>query len=73
MEGEMKRKGGEPKYGSVSIPMGILEEIDYLIERLRYWPSRSAFIREACLEKIRRERERLREVERRRRESSPGD
>ena len=41
--------------------MGVLEEVDKLIEELRYWPSRSAFIREACLEKIRAERRRLRE------------
>ena len=50
------------KYGAVSIPMGILEEIDTLIKELRYWPSRGAFIREACLEKIRSERQRLTEV-----------
>ena len=49
------------KFGSVSLPMGILEAIDALIEDLRYWPSRSAFVREACLEKIRRERDRLKE------------
>ncbi|MEM2150703.1 MAG: ribbon-helix-helix protein, CopG family [Candidatus Bathyarchaeia archaeon] len=34
----------------------ILEEIDELIEELGYWPSRSAFVREACLEKIKREK-----------------
>lgn len=50
------------KYGGVSIPTGILEEIDILIHELRYWPSRSAFVREACLEKIREERQRLREL-----------
>jgi metal-responsive CopG/Arc/MetJ family transcriptional regulator len=55
--GEEKRK-----YGAVSIPMGILEEIDALISELRYWPSRGAFVREACLEKIRNERERLKEL-----------
>jgi len=69
----LSNKEEKPKYGSASIPMGILEEIDYLIEKLRYWPSRGSFIREACLEKIRRERERLREIERRRSTSSPGD
>ena len=50
------------KFGSVSLPMGILEAIDALIEELRYWPSRSSFVREACLEKIRRERDRLKEL-----------
>ena len=48
------------KYGTVSISMGILEAIDSLIEELRYWPSKSSFVREACLEKIRNERNRIR-------------
>jgi len=51
------------KYGTISIPMGIIEQIDFLIKELRYWPSRGAFVREACLEKIRLERNRLRERE----------
>lgn len=46
-------------FSSASIPIGVLEEIDRLICDLRYWPSRSAFVREACIEKIRREQERL--------------
>ncbi|MBS7634149.1 hypothetical protein KEJ34_01425 [Candidatus Bathyarchaeota archaeon] len=46
-------------FGAVSVPMPILEEIDYLIEDLGYWPSRSSFVREACLEKIEREIERV--------------
>jgi len=58
MHGEKK----ERKYGAASISIGVLEEIDKLIEELRYWPSRSAFVREACLEKIRRERQTLEEL-----------
>ena len=54
--GEEKTKR---KFGTVSIPIGVLEAIDALIEELRYWPSRSSFAREACLEKIRTERDRL--------------
>ena len=50
----------KPKYVTVSIPTGIAREIDSLIEELGYWPSRGAFVREACLEKIREERRRLR-------------
>ena len=50
------------KFGSVSLPMGILEAMDALIEELRYWPSRGAFVREACLEKIRMEKDRLKEA-----------
>lgn len=54
-----KRKG---KYVTISLPKGIADEIDRLIDELRYWPSRGAFAREACLEKIREEQRRLNEL-----------
>lgn len=53
----MSEEEKKRKFGSVSISIGILEEIDKLIEELRFWPSRSAFVREACIEKMRHERE----------------
>jgi len=49
------------KYRTVSLLNSIAEEIESLIEELGFWPSVSAFVREACLEKIREERRRLRE------------
>ena len=49
------------KFSGVSLPLAILLEIDLLIKELGFWPSRSAFVREACLEKIRRERQELKE------------
>jgi Arc/MetJ-type ribon-helix-helix transcriptional regulator len=49
-------------YTTVSIPRAIAIEIDALIESLGYWPSRSSFVREACLEKIRHEKQRVREL-----------
>lgn len=48
------------KYVSISLPTGISNEMDKLIDELGHWPSRGAFVREACLEKIREERRRLR-------------
>ena len=51
--------GEKKRYVTVSIPNGIAQEIDKLIKELRYWPSKSAFVREACLEKIRKERQKL--------------
>lgn len=59
--GERRRKR-KVEFSAVSIPKSILMEIDELIERLGYWPSRSAFVREACLEKIERELKRLEEL-----------
>ena len=50
------------KYVTVSIPRGIAKDIDGLIEELGYWPSKSSFVREACLEKIWSERKKLREL-----------
>jgi len=47
------------KYVTVSILQGIADAIDALIEELGFWPSRGAFVREATLEKIRAEQERL--------------
>lgn len=50
------------EFSAVSVPIPILEEIDKLIEELGYWPSRSSFVREACLEKIEYERDRLKKL-----------
>ena len=52
----------DSKYATVSIPRGIADAVDELIEELGYWPSRGAFVREACLEKIREEQKRLMEL-----------
>lgn len=49
------------KYVTISLPRGISDEIDALIAELGYWPSRGAFVREACLAKIKEERRRLRD------------
>jgi Arc/MetJ-type ribon-helix-helix transcriptional regulator len=50
------------KYVTVSIPRGIARDIDSLIQELGYWPSKSSFVREACLEKIWSERKKIREL-----------
>ena len=50
------------KYVTVSIPKAIADKIDEIIEELGYWPSRSSFVREASLEKIRAETRRLQEL-----------
>ncbi len=48
-----------PRYVTVSIPKAIAAKIDAIIGALGYWPSRSSFVREACLEKISVEERRL--------------
>jgi len=52
----------EKRYVTVSLPVGIVKAIDALMEELGYWPSRGAFVREACLEKIWSERKKIREL-----------
>lgn len=42
----------ESRYVTVSLPVGIARDIDELIRETQYWPSRGAFVREACLDKI---------------------
>lgn len=46
------------KYRTVSLPTGVTDEVQTLIEELGYWPSVSAFVREAAMEKIRWEQKR---------------
>lgn len=51
-----------PKWTSVSFPKEMIEAIRKLIEELKYWPSASAFCREAVLDKIRKEKQVLKEL-----------
>lgn len=50
------------KYVTISLPKAIAGAIDELIEELGYWPSRGSFVREAALDKIRKERKVLKEL-----------
>ncbi len=47
------------KYRTVSLPWGVAEAIERLIEELGYWPSMGAFVREASIKMIREEWPRL--------------
>jgi len=47
----------QEKFGMVLVPIEVLEEADVLIKKLQRWSSREDFVEEACLEKIRREKE----------------
>ena len=48
------------KYKTVSLPRGVSDLIEKLIEELGLWPSVGAFAREACIKMIREEWPRLR-------------
>ena len=45
------------KWTTVSLPRDLAGDITKLIDKRGYWPSMGAFVREAALEKLRREEE----------------
>jgi len=49
-------------YSTVSLHNKVLAEVDRLVKDTGFWPSRSAFVREAVIEKIKREWQALRET-----------
>jgi len=50
-----QREPKKTKYKTVSIPRGLTDDIQKLMDEYGYWPSMSAFVREAALEKLKRE------------------
>ena len=50
------------KWTSVAFPKEIVETIRKLIDDLKYWPSVTSFCREAVLEKIKQEKNVLKEI-----------
>lgn len=55
----MVREKRRQLYSSISIPTRLLQEIEKLVKELSYWPTKTAFIREACLEKMEKHRDEL--------------
>ncbi|GAH56351.1 unnamed protein product [marine sediment metagenome] len=51
------------KYRTVSIPIGIADDIKEIIEKLGYWPSVGAFVREATVKMVTEWQDRLKETE----------
>lgn len=44
------------KYKTVSLPTGLTDDIQEIMNKFGYWPSLGSFVREAALEKLKRER-----------------
>lgn len=53
-----RRRRAKVKYRTLSIPDKLAEKVDELIRTVGFWPSVSAFTREAVLEKIEKEQRR---------------
>ncbi|GAH25029.1 unnamed protein product, partial [marine sediment metagenome] len=48
--------GSGTTFPGFSLPKGLADDIQKIIDEFGYWPSLGAFIREAALEKLRREK-----------------
>lgn len=46
----------------LSIPTAIADDVDEVLSERGYWPSKGAFVREACIEKIWNERRKIQEL-----------
>jgi len=53
-----ERKKRNP-YTSISLPSPLVEYIEKRVKELGYWPTKTAFIREACLDKLEKYRKEL--------------
>lgn len=62
MSDRAERKKTRLRYSSISIPISLIREIEKLVRELGYWPTKTAFIREACLEKMEKHRNALRDL-----------
>jgi len=46
-------------FSSISLPTPLINEIERVVRQLGYWPNKTAFIREAVMEKLERYRKEL--------------
>lgn len=53
-----KRKARGP-FSSISFPTPLIKEVEKVVEELGYWPNKTAFIREAVMEKLEKRRKEL--------------
>lgn len=52
MAGREEKEKRRLHYSSISIPTPLMKEIEMVVKEFKYWPTKTAFIREACLEKL---------------------
>jgi metal-responsive CopG/Arc/MetJ family transcriptional regulator len=52
METARQEKTVKAAFSSISLPTPLMKEIEKVVEEMGYWPNKTAFIREAVMEKI---------------------
>lgn len=48
----VKEKKGRREFRTISLPATLVEEVERVAEELKYWPTKTDFVREAVLEKL---------------------
>jgi len=41
------------RFSTISLPTPLIEEVEGIVEKFKYWPTKTDFVREAVLEKLR--------------------
>ncbi|RLI46842.1 hypothetical protein DRO69_02210 [Candidatus Bathyarchaeota archaeon] len=59
MEKAKEKKKTRGSFSSISFPTPLIKEIENIVEELGYWPTKTAFIREAVMEKLEKHRKEL--------------
>lgn len=59
MERAREKKKARGFFSSISFPTPLIKEVKKIVEALGYWPTKTAFIREAVMEKLERHRKEL--------------
>jgi Arc/MetJ-type ribon-helix-helix transcriptional regulator len=47
-----KDSKGRGEFRTISLPAPLIERVEKVIEKLKYWPTKTDFVREAVLEKL---------------------
>ena len=49
---EPKNTLGKSKFSTISLPTPLVEEVERIVLEFKYWPTKTDFVREAVLEKL---------------------
>ncbi|MHA1210526.1 MAG: hypothetical protein ACTSRF_15060 [Candidatus Freyarchaeota archaeon] len=49
----IRKKKGRTRFSTISLPTSLIEEVERIVEEFKYWPTKTDFVREAVLEKLR--------------------
>ena len=59
-----KLKKEKSKFSTISLPTPLVEEVERIVSKFKYWPTKTDFVREAVLERLEKYRKELEAKER---------